>query len=238
MDALDDLDTDSAANPLFRRSDLGEEDTALGARLRATRKAQGLKLKEVADQAGLSLSLLSQIERGLSSPSIRALRQLCHALGIDGATLFAGPDAQPLPTASGHASVTPPVVRAATVKTSTADRPSARASDYVVRMADRMPISVVGVTKYRVTPRGCAAMEGFVLEISAGAASDPDFSWQTGDKIAYVLAGELTLYINDIVLELNAGDVYGFSSGHRYRWENNSTTPTTLLVVNGDHFYV
>jgi uncharacterized cupin superfamily protein len=76
------------------------------------------------------------------------------------------------------------------------------------------------------------------LEISAGSASDPEYAWQTGDKIAYVLSGRLTLYVNDIVIALDAGDVYGFSSGHRYRWENSSTALTTLLVINGDHFYV
>ncbi len=60
----------------------------IGGRLRAMRKAQDLRLKHVAEQAGLSVSMLSQIERGISSPSIRVLRNICHALGVDGAALF------------------------------------------------------------------------------------------------------------------------------------------------------
>jgi len=57
-----------------------EQDVVIGGRLRAMRKAQDLRLKHVAEQAGLSVSMLSQIERGISSPSIRVLRNICHAL--------------------------------------------------------------------------------------------------------------------------------------------------------------
>ena len=40
----------------------------LGARLRDRRQALGLTLKEVGDQAGLSVGFISQIERGITMP--------------------------------------------------------------------------------------------------------------------------------------------------------------------------
>ena len=190
-----------------------EQDVVIGGRLRAMRKAQDLRLKHVAEQAGLSVSMLSQIERGISSPSIRVLRNICHALGVDGAALFdernAAPSAQ-----------------------------DGAGADFVVRLADRKPVSVGGVTKYRVTPAGCSVMEGFLMEIGAGAVSDVNFVLQTGDKIGYVVRGKLRLFVDDQAMLLEAGDIYGFPSGHRYRWENGWESPTTILVINSNHFYV
>jgi transcriptional regulator with XRE-family HTH domain len=189
-----------------------EQDVVIGGRLRAMRKAQDLRLKHVAEQAGLSVSMLSQIERGISSPSIRVLRNICHALGVDGAALFDERNA-PAPQ----------------------DSPGA---DFVVRLADRKPMSVGGVTKYRVTPPGCSVMEGFLMEIGGGAVSDVNFVLQTGDKIGYVVRGKLRLFVDEQEMLLEAGDIYGFPSGHRYRWENGWESPTTILVINSNHFYV
>jgi len=189
-----------------------EQDVVIGGRLRSMRKAQDLRLKHVAEQAGLSVSMLSQIERGISSPSIRVLRNICHALGVDGAALF---DERNAPAQQDGAG-----------------------ADFVVRVADRKPLSVGGVTKYRVTPAGCSVMEGFLMEIGVNAASDVNFVLQTGDKIGYVVRGKLRLFVDDLQLLLEAGDVYGFPSGHRYRWENGWDSPTTILVINSNHFYV
>ncbi len=43
---------------------------------------QGRSLQQVADQAEISVGLLSQIERGLTMPSLRSLRQICTALDM------------------------------------------------------------------------------------------------------------------------------------------------------------
>ncbi|WP_204323984.1 helix-turn-helix domain-containing protein, partial [Stenotrophomonas maltophilia] len=60
----------------------------VGARIRALRQAKGLSLDTVAGKAGLSIGFLSQIERGLSSPSLKALASLADALGLPIAGLF------------------------------------------------------------------------------------------------------------------------------------------------------
>ena len=55
-------------------------DEAAFARLRDRRKMRRLSLKTVADSAGISIGMLSQIERGLSSPNFSTIKAICAAL--------------------------------------------------------------------------------------------------------------------------------------------------------------
>ncbi|HEY2595878.1 MAG TPA: helix-turn-helix domain-containing protein [Chloroflexota bacterium] len=60
----------------------GDENAALGAGIRRERVRQSLTLAQLADRAGLSASALSQIERGVTDPSISSLRRISTALGV------------------------------------------------------------------------------------------------------------------------------------------------------------
>lgn len=61
---------------------------ALPTRLKDARKAQGLSLDAVANLSGVSRSMVSQIERGESSPTIATLWNLTRALNVDFAGLL------------------------------------------------------------------------------------------------------------------------------------------------------
>ncbi len=54
----------------------------VGARLRETRTAAGLTLKQLANRTGLSVSLISQIELGKSAASMSTLHKLATALQV------------------------------------------------------------------------------------------------------------------------------------------------------------
>lgn len=56
--------------------------TKLGALLRAIRNSRHLTIKEVAAKAGVSSSLLSQIERNRISPSLDTLLQILEVYGV------------------------------------------------------------------------------------------------------------------------------------------------------------
>jgi transcriptional regulator with XRE-family HTH domain len=56
--------------------------TQLGRQIRALRRERDLTLANLAETTGLSLGLISQIERGLSEPSVKALHLLATALGV------------------------------------------------------------------------------------------------------------------------------------------------------------
>jgi transcriptional regulator with XRE-family HTH domain len=62
----------------------------LGARLRWLRRSQKLTLRELADRAAVTESFLSQVERGVASPSVASLQRIAHGLGLSIAQLFAG----------------------------------------------------------------------------------------------------------------------------------------------------
>ena len=61
----------------------------LGARIRTLRLAQGATLRKLAAEAGVTESFLSQVERGVASPSIATVQRIARALGQSIAELFA-----------------------------------------------------------------------------------------------------------------------------------------------------
>ncbi len=63
---------------------------AIGRTIREARKTQELTLKQLARRTGLSVSLLSQIERAESSASISSLYKIASALRIRMSELFGG----------------------------------------------------------------------------------------------------------------------------------------------------
>lgn len=69
------------------RSEIHER---LAASLREARKSRGLSLDAVAKLSGVSRSMVSQIERGESSPTVATLWNLTQALKVDFAGLLEG----------------------------------------------------------------------------------------------------------------------------------------------------
>lgn len=65
-------------------------DGELGRRIREARHAHGLSLRDVSEAAGVSQSFLSQVERGLASPSVAALIRIADAVERPVASLLAG----------------------------------------------------------------------------------------------------------------------------------------------------
>ena len=63
-------------------------DLAVGQRIRDLRREHKLSLETIAARTDLSIGFLSQIERGLSSPSLRVLATLADAVGVGISTLF------------------------------------------------------------------------------------------------------------------------------------------------------
>lgn len=61
----------------------GDETSPLGERLRRRRRELGMTLKEVALGAGLSVGFISQIERGITSPSLSSLVSVARVLGTE-----------------------------------------------------------------------------------------------------------------------------------------------------------
>jgi transcriptional regulator with XRE-family HTH domain len=72
------------------RRDRADDRRTLGTRIRSLRHEQGRTLSDVAAAAGISVSLLSQVERGVTDPSLDTLRDIADALGTAPFRLLAG----------------------------------------------------------------------------------------------------------------------------------------------------
>lgn len=65
-----------------------ELHATIGKKVRERRKESGLTLKQMSHRTGLSVSLLSQIERAESSASVSSLFKLANALGVKITSFF------------------------------------------------------------------------------------------------------------------------------------------------------
>ena len=68
----------------------------LGREVRRRRQTGGLTVQTLADRAGLSRRMLTQIEQGTANPSLVTVDKIAHALGIDFAALSAPSSTEPL----------------------------------------------------------------------------------------------------------------------------------------------
>jgi transcriptional regulator with XRE-family HTH domain len=59
-----------------------DQSIKLGRRVQERRKQMGLNLRELAGQAGVTASFLSQLERGQSNPSIKSLQAIAKTLNV------------------------------------------------------------------------------------------------------------------------------------------------------------
>lgn len=59
-----------------------QDALALGKQLRSLRQARGLSLRALASEVDVTASFLSQVERGLCSPSLASLRQLAQVFEV------------------------------------------------------------------------------------------------------------------------------------------------------------
>ena len=84
--------TGTDVQPNSAATDRAPIEIDLGARIRSLRVARGETLRKLAAQAGVTESFLSQVERGVASPSIASVQRIARALGTSIAELFAADD--------------------------------------------------------------------------------------------------------------------------------------------------
>lgn len=198
-------------DPEGSSAEIDADDAVLGAKLRAVRKRSGITLQDLATRTALSTGTLSNIERGINSPSLRTLRAICQAMDIDGAELF-GVGSEQVDDTFGM------VVR--------------RSSRNRLNFRDQH------VIKYRITPPTCEAMEAYLLQLDKNGGSGPEFYASNGEKIFFVLSGRFEVEIEGKSVLLYEGDSFGCRRKVLHRWRNGWDKPTTVLLTNNSHFYV
>lgn len=215
--------------------------SALGPRLREVREERGLAVRELARRIGCSASLISQVERGISSPSAGMLYALATELQASLDYLF---DAMP---AKGPGDEPPPV--AAQMPPPGRDgRPGGQepplpaphdalpgGQGIVQRISGRRAIDLAsGVRWERLTPRTDNRVDFLeVIYEPDGHSTDSRRAVRhDGYEYGVIISGILQANVGFELHELGPGDSIAFDSAtpHEY-WNRTSERVHAIWVV-------
>ncbi|MEM9733123.1 MAG: XRE family transcriptional regulator [Pseudomonadota bacterium] len=174
---------------------------ALGADVRALRKSRGYTLQELALKVGRSVGFVSQVERGMSSPSIDDLRAIATALDVPTSWFFAQ------------------------------DQQNDNERGTIVRAASRRALGTheSGIVEELLSPDLGGSFEMFRSEFQPGASMDTPVLRET-EEAGYVVSGSLDITIGDQEFTLEEGDSFRFDH-KPYTWRNSGPIPAVVIWV-------
>ena len=207
--------------------------TGLGPRLRQVRASRQLSVRELARRVGCSASLISQIERGVSVPSVGVLYSLATELGSSLDYLLFGSGAGPdgvsaeTPAADFGPAVTPE------------PRPAARPAAIVQRGCDRRIIDLAsGVRWERLTPQPEAMTDFLEVIYSPGGHSTDERRplRHDGREYGLIISGTLQANVGFESYELGPGDSIAFDSStpHEYLNKTGDVVHAIWVVVHSE----
>lgn len=242
--------SDQAAVSLaIRRKNVDNNDLdprlEIGKKLRSIRLEQKLSLRELAEKAEVSASLLSQIENGKANPSVRSLYSIAEALALPVNYFF--PNESGSRNSDGltgdEASVPLTASEARTIQEATPDEvvqalgialrdenPTNRGP--VVRADSRSIIELQGnVAWSRLTPDQEEMGEFLQICYDMGATSGAKLSRHSGREFGFILKGALTVELGFDSYLLKPGDSIIFDSETPHRLTNHGNVPVEALWV-------
>jgi transcriptional regulator with XRE-family HTH domain len=205
--------------------------TGLGPRLRLVRGSRQLSVRELARRVGCSASLISQIERGVSVPSVGVLYSLATELGSSLDYLLFGSGADP----DGVPAAAPPAVAAGA-----GPDPAAAPSPAIVqRGCDRRIIDLAsGVRWERLTPQSEAMTDFLEVIYSPGGHSTDERRplRHDGREYGLVISGTLSANVGFESYELGPGDSIAFDSStpHEYLNKTGDVVRAIWVVVHSE----
>jgi transcriptional regulator with XRE-family HTH domain len=220
---------------LARVLDAKGADPALeiGRRLADLRARRGLQVSALARAVQVSPSLISQIERGRSRPSVSTLFALAEALEVPVDAFF-----RPGPDESEPAVAPPAAVRAPTPNAGLAALQPAPADDepvaarYVVRRGERATIDIEGGVRWeRLLPDARPDVEFMELEYGPGAESNPTPYRHPGVEMLVILSGRLEISVGFELFSLEPGDSICFPSTMPHRYVNPTDDVARAITV-------
>lgn len=185
----------------------------IGQKLRMARQQQKMSLRELAAKADVSVSMLSQIENGKTSPSVRSLHSIADALSVPLGYFFPNEDEAGKSANGDHNEVMHLREQYLRFK----DRPTLELNDGVVWM--------------RLTPNEDKDAQFLELHYDVGASSGAKMSYHRGREFGVVLAGELTVEIGFERYVLHEGDSIIFNSTRPHRLINTGNVLARAMWV-------
>src|SRR5918994_5687917 len=176
---------------------------ALGARVRALREAMDLSLRDLAERSGVSAPMLSQVERGETSPTLAVASKIAAGLEL---TL-----SQLLRLDEDHHVV---------VSRGGRRRRFSHGGHQFEELTPPLPGQRADVSVHTLKPGA-----------RTGAAGDPPMHEPGSRETAVVLEGELALAVDGTRHDLRAGDAVTFDADLTHHFENQGPDPTRFLAV-------
>ena len=160
-------------------------EASIGKQVRSARKSAGVTLQQLSKQSQLSASMLSKIENGQISASLRTIQLICHALNISITTLFKQHDKDVEPTfiKSGNG---------LTIE---------RAGTHEKRHYQLLGHTVGGTLK----------VEPCLITVTSQDYEFPEFQ-HPGVEFIYMLKGEMDYYYGTKIYHFTEGDSLYFDS--------------------------
>ena len=181
--------------------DLISDTNNVGADIRALRKSRSITLVEFARRLNRSIGFVSQIERGLSEPSINDLRNIANIFDVSISFFF-----------GEH----------------TSDPAEAR---HVVRAGQRRRIGNPnrGLVEELLSPDLGGSFEVLHCVFSPGAELK-ERQLRDTEEAGYVVSGSIEIEIGETWYALNEGDSFRFA-GETSRWRNREKEAAIVIWV-------
>ncbi|MEO2129778.1 MAG: helix-turn-helix domain-containing protein [Microbacterium sp.] len=174
----------------------------LGAAVRDARRRLGLSVQALAEKAGVSFGLVSQLERGLGNPSLVSIQRLAAALGVPAGQLMDEP--------AGTLAVVP------------ASRRHRMPPEADVPEPER-------AVRELLTPRGESMLQLIRSTLPPGFSNRERPFRHIGTECVTVERGVLVVTLGDRRVELGEGDTVTYGCSEAHWWENGHDEVTVVL---------
>lgn len=172
----------------------------LGKRLNELRVARGLSLRALAKDAGVSPTLLSQIEREVTEPSLHTLRALSTVFGESMAALFLDPEAPSV----------------------WLSRPGERTQI----IGPKGAVSYERLTR----GNGPMEVLRAVFVPGQFSVADTDAVSHPSVECIYVIRGTMTVEIAGVAHQVQAGEAITFEAIHAHRYVNHGDVDAEIIL--------
>jgi len=185
--------------------DLAAAPDALGARIRALREGMSFSLRDLAARSGVSAPMLSQVERGETSPTLQIATRIAHGLDLRLSQLL---------RLDEEGAVT--VVR----RSERRQGPDGTEGHRYEILTPPLPGQRAELSRHTLAARAVT-----------GGPGDPPMHEPGSRETALVESGRVVLHCDDSRHELAVGDCVTFDADLPHHFENPADNPAVLLAV-------
>jgi XRE family transcriptional regulator, regulator of sulfur utilization len=175
----------------------------VGRRVRALREAMGLSLRDLAERCGVSAPMLSQVERGETSPTLAVAAKIAAGLELTLSQLLRLDEGE-------HVAVSRAGRR----------RRYERGGHRVEELTPPLPV-----------PRADVSLHTLKAGATTGGPGDPPMHEPGSRETAVVLTGVLALVVDGTRHELHAGDSVTFDADLPHHFENDGRERARFVAV-------